>query len=223
LYTSVIVRIDPNDRDVWIDTAGDPVHYILPVFKNYSNNEVFMEDGKVNPELVDFYNQAAMFASFFSLLDPQFYREVGASFGDAEKVRKPVFLIGDYENGWTYSTLFNASPLGYELYMNNYIHYKGAKFSVYAKYGNPFKNNGIGLKWSNIVDRSNLSVSSWVDLWDQDIFGKGFAGEVEARMNISENIFLNFNLGYKTEGYVLGKQLKDGVNFGVGFGYSAAY
>ncbi|MFC1784811.1 hypothetical protein ACFL0J_04195 [Candidatus Neomarinimicrobiota bacterium] len=223
IYTSLIVPINPEDRDVWIDTAGDPIHYILPVFKNYSDNNVFMQDGSVNPDLVNFYNQSAIFASFIHFLDPQFYRELGANFGDGDKTRRPIFLIGNYKNGWTYSTLFNVSPLGYELYLNNYLHLKGTKFSIYTKYGNPYKNNGIGMKWINIIDNSKLKFSSWVDLWDQDIFGKGVSGEIEAKMGILENIDININFGYKTEGYVLGKQINKGINLGIGIIYSAKY
>jgi len=223
IYTSLIVPIDPKDRDVWIDTAGDPVHYILPVFKNYSDNNVFLPNGTVNPELVDFYNQSAIFASFIHFLDPQFYRELGANFGDGNKTRRPIFLIGNYENGWTYSTLFNVSPLGYELYLKNYVHLKGSKFSIYTKYGKPFKNNGVGVSWLNIVDRPNLKVSSLIEYWNQDIFGNGLSGEVETKIGLANNIYLNVNLGYKTKGYVLGKQINEGPNLGIGIIYSTSY
>jgi len=223
IYTSFVVRINPEEPNVWIETAGDPVHCVLPVFKNYSDNQVFMSDETVNPELVKFYNQSALLGSFFSFLDPQFYRELGGAFGKRDKTRRPMFLIGNHENGWTYGTLFNMSPLGYELYLNNYVHVKGHKFSIYAKYGNPFKNNGLGIRYANIVENPKLKVSSSVDLWDQDIFGKGISGEVEAKYNISKNFGLIMNLGYKTEGYVLGKQLNDGLNLGFGISYSANY
>lgn len=223
IYTSLIVPINPEERDVWIDTAGDPVHCILPVFKNYSNDKIFMDDETVNPELVKYYRQSSLLGTFFNLFDPQFYKEIGATFGKSDKVRRPTFLIGDFENGWTYGTLFNVSPLGYELYMNNYVHLKGNQFSLYAKYGNPFKNNGIGIRWANMIDRPALKMSSTIDLWDQDIFGKGFSGEVEADYTISKKFALNAILGYKTNGYVLGKQLNKGVNLGFGLVYWANY
>ena len=223
IYTSFVVRINPEEPNVWIETAGDPVHCVLPVFKNYSENQVFVSDGVVNPELVKLYNQSAMFASFFSLLDPQFYRELGGAFGKRDKTRRPVFLIGNHDTGWTYGTLFNMSPLGYELYLNNYVHLKGHKFSIYAKYGNPFKNNGLGIRYANIVDNPKLNISSSLDLWDQDIFGMGISGEVEAKYKISEKFGLNMSLGYKTEGYVLGKQLGNGLNLGFGLAYYANY
>ena len=107
LYISLIVPMDANDPEAWLNPAGDPAHIALLVSKNYSDDPTIMPDGTVNPELVDLYNQSAIFASFFSLLDPQFYKEVGAAFGK-NKTRRPTFLIGDHNNGWTYGTLFNA-------------------------------------------------------------------------------------------------------------------
>ncbi len=216
IYTSLIVPIDPKDANVWIETAGDPVHYILPVFKNYSNNQVFMSDGTVNPELVKLYNQATFFASFFQLLDPQFYREVGASFGKTSKIRRPIFMIGDYQNGWTYGTLFNASPLGYELYMQNYIHLKEKQYGLYVKYGRPFKNNGLGLSMNNAIVYGKFKSDFLLEIWQQDLFGNGISAEFNGQWRLSEMFGINFNLGYKTKGYLLGKQLDPGLNLGAG-------
>jgi hypothetical protein len=223
LYTTIIVPINPNEKNVWIETAGDPVHIILPVFKNYSNNQVFMEDSTVNPALVKLYGQAALFATFFNLLDPQFYREVGASFGNMDKLRTPIFLIGDHKTGWTYGTMFNVSPLGYELYLNNYIHLNDRMFVLSLKYGNPFKNNGLTIGWQNIVERENISLSSYIDIWDQDIFGKGMALDMSLDYKITRKVGVHLSLGYKTEGYVLGKKLDAGLNAGLGFIYYGKY
>lgn len=217
IYTTLIVPIDPEEQNVWVETAGDPVHYILPVFRNYANDQVFLEDGAVNPKLVKLYNQATIFASFFHLLDPQFYREIGASFGNADKIRKPVFLIGDYNNGWTYGTLFNASPLGYELYMQNYLHLKGNQYGLYLKYGRPFKNIGLGLSMNDIIKLEKFSADALLELWQQDIFGNGVSAEISGLWQVSERFGLHFNIGYKTDGYLLGKQMDEGFNFGIGF------
>jgi len=216
IYTSLIVPIDPKKANVWIETAGDPVHYLLPVFKNYSNNQVFMSDGTVNPELVKLYNQATFFATFFQLLDPQFYREVGAALGKTSKIRRPIFMIGDYQNGWTYGTLFNASPLGYELYMQNYIHYKDRQFGLYVKYGRPFKNNGLGLSMNDAITYQNFKSDFLLEIWQQDLFVNGISAEFNGEWKVSEMIGINFNLGYKTNGYLLGKQLDSGLNLGAG-------
>jgi len=219
IYTTFITPIDPKDANVWIETAGDPVHYILPVFENYSNGAVFMPDSTVNPDLVKLYNQATIFAAFFQLLDPQFYREVGAAFGKASKIRRPIFLIGDFENGWTYGTLFNASPLGYELYLQNYIHLSGNQFGLYFKYGRPFKNLGLGLSMNNIFTYRKIKSDLLLEFWQQDLYGNGVSLETQTSLMLSKKIGLNFNIGYKTEGYVLGKQLNAGMNLGIGMSY----
>ncbi|XOV91362.1 MAG: hypothetical protein ACFHWX_14230 [Bacteroidota bacterium] len=215
LYTSVIVPRDPEKRDTWINTAGDPVHVILPVFRNYSNNKVFNSDSIVNPDLVRYYNQSAIFGILFNMVDPQVYREIGGSFGK-NKTRRPIFILGEHGNGWTYGTLFNVSPLGYELYFNNYIHVNNQKFSVYFKYGNPFKNNGFGFTWTDIIKRDHFSLSGKIDLWDQDLFRKGIASELYAEMKVANHIGLFTTAGYKTKGYVLGKQINEGFNGGMG-------
>ena len=222
LYTSVIVPIDTTDTSVWIETAGDPVHVALPVFKKYANGQVFMTDGSVNPKLVDYYNQAALFGAFFNLLDPQFYREAGETFGK-DKVRRPIFIIGNHTTGWTYGTLFNVSPLGYELYMNNYLHVHGNQFAIYLKYGNPFKNNGLGIRWNNFIHKKNIQATVNLDLWDQDLYGTGLAADVAINRNLFGRWGTSVAVGYKTEGYVLGKQLNEGFNLGIGITYQAYY
>ena len=216
VYTTFIVRIAPEDKNVWIETAGDPVHYILPVFKNYSNNQVFNPDSTVNPGLVKLYNQATLFATFFQLLDPQFYRETGAAFGKPSKARRPVFLIGDFNTGWTYGTLFNASPLGYELYMQNYFHLNDRQYGVYIKYGRPFKNIGLGISMNDVISLDNFKADIITEVWQQDIFGNGVSTELSGEWILNKHFGLNFNLGYKTEGYSLGKQLQKGANIGAG-------
>lgn len=216
IYTTLIVPIDPEEQNVWIETAGDPVHYILPVFKNYANNEVFLEDGSVNPQLVKLYNQASILAQVIHLLDPQFYREIGAAFGKSSKIRKPIFLIGDHKNGWTYGTLFNASPLGYEIYMQNYVHLNDKQYGLYLKYGRPFKNMGIGVSMNDLVKTEKIRSDILVEAWSQDIFGYGISVELNGVWKMNRTFGLNFNLGYKTKGYVLGKQLNRGFNVGTG-------
>jgi len=220
LYTSVIVPIDPEDSENWINTAGDPVHTTLPVFKNYSNDAVILEDGSVNPDLVKYYKEAVMLSTLFNFLDPQFYQELGASFGKMTKARQPTFIIGDHSNGWTYGTLFNVSPLGYELYMNNYIHLNDNKFSMYFKYGRPFNNIGIGVAWKDMVTTEKVSASAVVDVWEQDLFETGISTDVNLRIEMRKGLGLVLNGGYKSEGYVLGKPIQQGLTGGLGFDFN---
>lgn len=219
IYTTLIVPINPREKNVWIETAGDPVHYVLPVFENYADNRVFMPDSTVNPKLVSFYNQASIFATVFQLLDPQFYRETGAAFGKPTKTRRPVFLVGEHGNGWTYGTLFNASPLGYELYMQNYIHVNDRQYGVYLKYGRPFKNIGMGLSMNDIIDYRKFRADLLVEIWQQDLFGNGISAELSSQWRVSEMLGINLHTGYKTGGYVLGKQLDAGPTLGAGISF----
>lgn len=223
LYTTLIVPIDPDDKNVWIETAGDPVHIILPVFKNYSNNQVLLPDSTVNPELVKLYGRGALFATFFNLLDPQFYREFGGTFGKKDKIRTPIYILGDHRTGWTYGTMFNTSPLGYELHLNNYIHVKENMFVLTIKHGFPFRNNGLGLGWQDIVDHDHVSLSAFMDLWDQDFFGKGMALDLYLDYKVTKKIGVHLSLGYKSEGYLLGRQLDAGLNTGLGIIYFGSY
>jgi len=223
LYASVIVPIDPEDPAVWINTAGDPVHTTLPVFKNWSEDPVILEDGTVNPDLVSYYGETVMLSSLFNFLDPQFYRELGAVFGSKEKSRKPTFLIGDQSNGWTYGTLFSISPLGYELYMNNYIHVNENQFALYIKYGQPFKNNGMGLVWNEMIITDQFSASAAVDVWDQDLFGMGASADLDLRIRLKQGLGLVLNGGYKSEGYVLGRPIEAGLTGGLGVDFDLHY
>jgi len=224
LYTSLIAPIDPEDPDVWLDTPGDPANCAKLVYQNYSENRIiFPEDSAVNPEFVRYYQQSALLGAFFNLLDPQFYREIGGTFGKRSKMRKPIFIVGNHYSGWTYGTLFNVSPLGYELYMNHYLHLKGNMFTIYMKYGNPYKNLGLGLGWQNMIDVPKFEMSSNLDIWSQDIFGMGLSCEVSVDYKLAEKLDVHLDLGYKTEGYVLGKQIDPGINAGIGLRYLASY
>ncbi len=73
IYVSLVIPQDPNEKDTWINTGGDPVHFIMPVWQRYSNDQIFLPDSTVNPGLVDFYGQSALLATFLNLLDPAFY------------------------------------------------------------------------------------------------------------------------------------------------------
>lgn len=216
IYTTLIVRVDAEDPEVWIETAGDPIHYILPVWENYSDGKVFLNDGSVNPKLASFYDEATILAQIMPLIDPQFYREIGAAFGKSSKSRRPIFLIGDFDKGWTYSTLFNASPLGYELYLQNYLHLEDHQFGVYFKYGRPFKNLGVGLSMNDAFRTQNFRSDVILEAWNQDLYGSGVSLELSNKWKISKWFGLHFIIGYKTEGYVLGKQLNEGFNLGGG-------
>jgi hypothetical protein len=48
------------------------------------------------------------------------------------------------------------------------------------------------------------------------LFGFGISAEFNGQLKLSEMIGISFNLGYKTNGYLLGKQLDSVLNLGAG-------
>lgn len=100
--------------------------------------------------------------------------------------------------------------------MQNYIHLKDKQYGLYLKYGRPFKNNGLGLSMKNVIKFRKFKSDFLLEIWQQDLFGNGISAEFNGEWKVSELLGINFNLGYKTKGYLLGKQLESGLNLGVG-------
>ena len=68
-----------------------------------------------------------------------------------------------------------------------------------------------------------MNASIILEGWDQDIFGMGLATETSFEFHLSQYIGLMFNAGYKTKGYVMGKQIAEGFNGGVGMVFKTNY
>lgn len=69
---------------------------------------------------------------------------------------------------------------------------------------------------NNIINHEKIKADALVEVWQQDVFGKGISAELNGRWRMSDVFGLNFHVGYKTEGYLMGKQMKAGLNAGVG-------
>jgi hypothetical protein len=100
--------------------------------------------------------------------------------------------------------------------MQNYIHLNDKQYGLYLKYGRPFKNIGLGLSMNDVISYRKFKSDFSLEIWQQDLFGNGISAEFIGHWKCSEKFGLNFTLGYKTKGYLLGKQLNSGVNFGTG-------
>jgi len=74
-----------------------------------------------------------------------------------------------------------------------------------------------------MVECDNISPSTFIDIWDQDIFGKGMALDMSLDYKISKKVGVHLNLGYKSDGCVLRKQLDAGLNARLGFIYFGKY
>jgi hypothetical protein len=90
------------------------------------------------------------------------------------------------------------------------------EFGLYLKYGRPFKNLGLGVSMNDAINFENFKSDINIEIWQQDIYGNGISAKIKNQWKITENLGLNFNIGYKTEGYLLGKQLDSGLNLGAG-------
>jgi len=220
IYVSLVIPQDPTKPETWINTGGDPVHFIMPVWQSYSNDEVFLADGSVNPGLADFYGQSALLATFLNLLDPAFYKQASSAFSAVKEGKRPWFIIGNEHNGWSYGTMFNTSILGYEVFLNNYLKLNDRLYILRLKTGRPYKNNSITLSSPNIYISEKIKIGGLLEVWDQDIFGKGGMIHSEISYSVSDKIDLNFQLGYKTDGYTIGRSVEDNVFGWVGLKYN---
>ena len=90
------------------------------------------------------------------------------------------------------------------------------QYGLYLKYGRPFKNNGLGFSMNDVIKFDKFRSDFLLEIWQQDIYGNGISAEFNCQWKVSEMIGINFNLGYKTNGYLLGKLIDSGLNLGAG-------
>ena len=56
--------------------------------------------------------------------------------------------------GWTWGTLFNPSPLGYELHLSQYFRLDSRMLELSVKMGRPFQNYGVRLHAPNLLENT---------------------------------------------------------------------
>jgi hypothetical protein len=217
LYAYVFARQNPKDAQTWILSGGDPVNFTKLVWE-MGNKEVFNEDGSVDNDLVTFYNKAALISVVWNLLDLNTYKQAGAFFGNELNGKRPLYF-GNNTFNWSYGTFFNASVLGAELYFNNYLKLNNRFYTIYFKYGFPFKNNGLGITLSDLVKYRIFSIDAQVDRWSQDYYGNGFSLSTTGHYRIKEKLNVVAQVGYKTEGYLVGRSTKKGFIGFIGLKY----
>ncbi|MCX7998122.1 MAG: hypothetical protein N3A69_04105 [Leptospiraceae bacterium] len=228
LYAFLFSPQNPNDPQTWIRAGGDPVNFTKLVWERGSR-KVFIKENeflweflnqhgiyqkeKVNPKLIQFYNQTAIASIFWNLIDWNLYRQADSFFGEQMEGKRPKFFeISEFK--WSYATLFNTSTLRAELYWYHYFQVKKNFFSLYFKTGFPYKNQGLGFFVSEILTYKAFSIDLQMDFWKQEFYGNGFALAPVFRYRISKELSLIAQLGYKTKGYLLGKTVeKDGIGF----------
>lgn len=113
LYALVFAPQDPGRAATWTNAGGDPTTFAKLVWER-KGWPLLGADGGPDRRLVRFYNGMVAASLLWTLLDPGFYEEVSAFFGDELKGRRPWGVdVGGVR--WSYATLFNTSVLGPEL------------------------------------------------------------------------------------------------------------
>jgi len=202
MYAFLITPKNPADPDVWTRTSGDPSEYILSVYRRYSGRPALQPDGTVDPELVNLYNESSYLSVLWTFLDPMLYHSFMA---------RETSQMFDAGNGlsWTFGTMFNSSPLGYELYWYQYFRYDGKLYIAYARTGKPLKDDGFGLSVPNLVESEKYTVGVSVDLWDQAMFGQGAGVSCSLQYRMTDHWGLGTDAYAKSRGYLLGKRMTE--------------
>ena len=221
LYGLAIFPADPEKSDTWENTRGDPVHFVLPTYKRYTGRPALKDDGTVDETLVSFYREATYLSLIWNLLDPFLYQSASAISEDDKLTPFSAGprIFGDYSLGWIYGTLFNPSPLGYELYLNNYVYLKDRLYILSLKHGRPFKNNSIGLRIPNLYSGNKFSINTELELWDQDIYGVGVAVGSTVKYDYSNYLGVFAKAEWKDRGYQLAKRIQRSATAFIGIIY----
>ncbi len=208
-----------KEAATWTETRGDPVHIMLPVYERHAGRPPVDADGEVDPDLTRLYRQAVLFSLVWTALDPGLIQQ-GMAFTDGSfDARQAWMPIRTERFGWTWGTQFNPSPLGYELYLLQYLQVDQRSFEVAVKYGRPMKNNGIRVSAPDIVENDRIRLGAEVEVWDQDVYDLGVSATATAEASVHGGLGVVGWLGYKTEGYVMGRDI-DRTPFGaVGLTY----
>jgi hypothetical protein len=220
-YAFIIAPADPKKPDTWLDTYGDPVESTLTVYRWYTGRLAIKEDGTVDPDLLDYYNETIYVSLLWTLFNPLLYQSAKAFGTDMTKDYGLMFpwMIGNENLAWIWGTDFNVSPLGYELYLQNYFRMKGKLYTVYMKYGRPFKNTGVGISIPQLIKNNDFNLGIYLDIWDQEKYGRGIAISLNSEYRINSNWGLTIHGWWKQRGYLIGKRIDDSEALLAGFNY----
>jgi hypothetical protein len=210
-YTLIVAPARVNKAATWTETRGDPVEYILSVYQKYYDRPAIREDGSVDPDLIGLYRESFLLNIAWTLMDPMLYCSFKAFRLDArvdDMVMRPK-MFGDQQFAWIWGTLFNATPLGYELYLNNYFRLRGRLLKFYIRGGRPYENLGAGIQMPNIIDRERLKLGVAADVWKQDIYGDGINIALEGRYYITSQLGIVLKTAWKQPGYLLGRRVDE--------------
>lgn len=229
LYTFVYTGYNPGNPSSWVDTDGDPQAYADALFKqHFGRNPVTTTTGVIassrvppnqlilDPQATSFYREIS-FATFWALLDPLvvqgFYQFPRYIVTDKRDVDLWWFKTGPVK--WMYGTQYNLSPMGYELYLNFYLHFLDRFAISYFRFGRPRSNVGGGIEMPVIHQWGRFKIGGGFDIYDQQDFGTGVNFFVLPKFQITKGISLLGKMGLKNNGYVMGQPL-EGTVYGYG-------
>ncbi|MFB0516236.1 MAG: hypothetical protein ACETWG_06495 [Candidatus Neomarinimicrobiota bacterium] len=220
-YAFVIAPANPEEPSTWTSTVGDPVESALSVYENYTSRPAIRQDGSVDPELSSYYQEAVYLSVLWIMLDPMLYQSAKAFGADMEQNHGLLTprMFGDEIKAWIWGTQFNPSPLGYELYLTNYLRFNRRLYALYIKAGRPYRNTGIGIQVPGLVEQGKFTLGAACDLWDQDMYGRGAAIAFDVKYQFYKGFGLLLKGGWKDEGYLLGKRIDKSATFFVGVSY----
>jgi hypothetical protein len=223
-YTWLFAPIDPADPGSWKNENDEQVSFgdvasMARLVLERQGKSVLLGDGSVNPELVSFYQSAKLWSLLWNLADINLYYQLTALFRGELAGTNPPYVIGDARRGWSYGTLFNATVLGVELLLNNYVNWDGRHYRAYLKYGFPLTDYGMGIGFLDIFSESFLDTNLEIHAWHQEYYGTGFAIGADLDIPLSKNLYARFRSLWKLEGYLLGTPLQQGLSGYIGLKY----
>lgn len=218
LYALLTLPANPQNPDYWENGGGDPATFVKLVWER-TGEPVLLPDSSVNPQLLKLHYGTIILSILVNLADINFYHSAGAFFGPELGGRRARFLLGDEQNGWAYSTLFNPSPLGPEVYLFNYFRLKGRFYTASFRFSFPLYGFGAGIRTPEIFSAGRLTLRFEADVWHQRFYGTGAGLNAELGIRLGRNWQLLLSAGGKTRGYLLGRPIGPGFTGYAGVGY----
>ncbi|MEO0009658.1 MAG: hypothetical protein ABIK51_03960 [candidate division WOR-3 bacterium] len=209
LYALLTLPANPQNPDYWENVGGDPATFVKLIWERNSR-PVLMPDSSVNPQLLKLHYGTIILSILINLADINFYHSAGAFFGPELGGRPARFLLGDEQNGWAYSTLFNPSPLGPEVYLFNYFRLKGRFYTTSLRFSFPLYGFGAGIRAPEFFTAGRLMLGFGADVWHQRFYGTGAGLSVELGLRLGHNWQLLLSAGGKTRGYLPGRPVGAG-------------
>lgn len=196
----------------WIQTMGDPVESALLTYRNYYDMPIPPEGENVDERLINYYRELSFMSLLWTALDPAFYESLmgfRTKMHDNFGIISPK-MIGNDNFSWMYGTLFNISPLGYELHFLNHIRLKGNYACVSFHYGRPFDNMGVSIHLPQLYRSGRMAFGANADYWYQEPFGHGAGASLSMDAMFTEKFGASLTTGWKSRGYLLGMPVASG-------------